>query len=111
MGDFKPTGVNPELVELVREALDAAGHERVRIVVSGGFDAAKIRQFEALGAPVDAYGVGSSLVRGAERLHRRRGACWRASHAPRPGGAINPNPRLERGRVATQPVAHACRSG
>jgi nicotinate phosphoribosyltransferase len=64
MGEFKPTGVTPELVERVRSALDAAGHERVRIVVSGGFDAAKIRQFEELGAPVDAYGVGSSLLRG-----------------------------------------------
>jgi nicotinate phosphoribosyltransferase len=64
MGSFRPTGVNPRLVELVREALDAAGHQRVRIVVSGGFDAAKIRQFEALGSPVDAYGVGSALLRG-----------------------------------------------
>jgi nicotinate phosphoribosyltransferase len=64
MGSFRPTGVNPRLVELVREALDAAGHERVRIVVSGGFDAEKIRQFEALGSPVDAYGVGSALLRG-----------------------------------------------
>ena len=56
--------MNPELVARVREALDAAGHERVKIVVSGGFDAAKIARFEALGAPVDSYGVGSSLVRG-----------------------------------------------
>jgi nicotinate phosphoribosyltransferase len=64
MGSFRPTGVNPRLVELVREALDAAGHQHVRIVVSGGFDAAKIRQFEALGSPVDAYGVGSALLRG-----------------------------------------------
>ena len=37
----------------------------MRIVVSGGFDADKIRRFEELGAPVDAYGVGSSLLRGA----------------------------------------------
>jgi nicotinate phosphoribosyltransferase len=65
MGTFKPTGVNPVLVGRVREALDAAGHEQVRIVVSGGFDAAKIRRFEELGAPVDAYGVGSSLLRGS----------------------------------------------
>ena len=50
---------------MVRDALDAAGFERVRIVVSGGFDAAKIRAFEAAGVPVDAYGVGSSLIRGA----------------------------------------------
>ena len=65
MGAFRPTGVNPVLVERVREALDAAGHEHVKIVVSGGFDAAKIRSFEELGAPVDAYGVGSSLLRGS----------------------------------------------
>jgi nicotinate phosphoribosyltransferase len=64
MGSFRPTGVNPVLVQRVREALDRAGHQRVRIVVSGGFDAAKIREFEELGAPVDAYGVGSSLLRG-----------------------------------------------
>ncbi|MBX5441851.1 MAG: quinolinate phosphoribosyl transferase [Solirubrobacteraceae bacterium] len=58
-------GVQPELVRRVREALDEAGHERVRIVVSGGFDAERIRRFEAEGAPVDVYGVGSSLLRGA----------------------------------------------
>jgi nicotinate phosphoribosyltransferase len=65
MGTFRPTGVNPVLVQRVREALDHAGHGHVRIVVSGGFDAAKIRAFEDLGAPVDAYGVGSSLLRGS----------------------------------------------
>jgi nicotinate phosphoribosyltransferase len=64
LGEFAPTGVNPRLVERVRSALDAAGHERVRIVVSGGFDSQKIRHFEALGAPVDSYGVGSALLRG-----------------------------------------------
>jgi len=58
-------GVNLKLVETVRGALDAAGHERVKIVCSGGFDAARIEAFEAAGAPVDAYGVGSSLIRGA----------------------------------------------
>ena len=58
------TGVNARLVHAVRDALDAAGHQRVRIVVSGGFDAERIRGFEAAGVPVDAYGVGSSLIRG-----------------------------------------------
>ena len=58
------TGVTARLVGLVRDALDGAGHERVRIVVSGGFDAARIGEFEAAGVPVDAYGVGSSLIRG-----------------------------------------------
>jgi len=65
MGDFRPTGVNERLVWKVREALDASGHERVRIVVSGGFTVEKIEQFEGAGVPVDAYGVGSSLIRGS----------------------------------------------
>lgn len=65
MGDFKPTGVNERLVRNVREALDAAGFGHVRIVASGGFTADKIRAFEERGVPVDAYGVGSSLIRGA----------------------------------------------
>jgi nicotinate phosphoribosyltransferase len=63
-GRFDPHGVNPELVRLVRTALDGAGHERVKIVVSGGFNAERIREFERVEAPVDAYGVGSSLLRG-----------------------------------------------
>ena len=65
LGDFRPTGVNERLVWKVRDALDAAGHGAVRIVVSGGFTAEKIRDFEQKGVPVDAYGVGSSLIRGS----------------------------------------------
>jgi nicotinate phosphoribosyltransferase len=60
-----PPGVSPELVGLVRAALDDAGHQRVKIVVSGGFTAEKIAAFEEAGVAVDAYGVGSSLVRGS----------------------------------------------
>ncbi len=95
MGDFKPTGVNIELVERVRAALDGAGHGHVHIVVSGGFDSDKIRSFEKAGAPVDAYGVGSSLVQGANdftadvvRLDGRD--CAKA------GRRFRANPRLER---------------
>ena len=65
MGDFKPAGVNERLVRKVRDALDGDGFERVKIVASGGFTVEKIREFERLGVPVDAYGVGSSLIRGA----------------------------------------------
>jgi nicotinate phosphoribosyltransferase len=65
MGNFKPTGVNERLVRKARGALDAAGFGPVRIVVSGGLTVEKIRAFEEHGAPVDAYGVGSSLIRGA----------------------------------------------
>jgi nicotinate phosphoribosyltransferase len=64
MGGFTPTGVNRRLVEKVRGALDGAGFGDVKIVASGGFTAERIREFEALGVPVDAYGVGSSLIRG-----------------------------------------------
>jgi nicotinate phosphoribosyltransferase len=95
MGDFKPTGVNPQLVRRVRDALDAAGHQRVRIVASGGFDAPRIRHFEALGAPVDSYGVGSSLLRGhndftADVVLVNGRPCAKV------GRRLNPNPRLER---------------
>ena len=64
MGRVKPTGVTPQLVHNVRDALDAAGHQHVRIIVSGGFTVEKIREFEQLGVPVDSYGVGSSLFQG-----------------------------------------------
>ena len=65
MGDFDPRGVNPRLVYKVREALDRDGFEQVRIVVSGGFNAERIREFESKGVPVDSYGVGSSLIHGS----------------------------------------------
>lgn len=65
MGTYKPTGVNPKLVELVRTALDREGFPNVKIVVSGGFNPDRIRQFEAMGVPVDAYGVGSYLMQGS----------------------------------------------
>jgi nicotinate phosphoribosyltransferase len=64
MGTFQPTGVNERLVEKVRAALDDAGHHHVKIVASGGFTVDRITEFETKGIPVDAYGVGSSLIRG-----------------------------------------------
>ena len=95
MGDFKPTGVNRVLVERVRSALDRAGHGSVKIVCSGGFDADKIREFEAWGAPVDSYGVGSSLLRGqtdftADVVRLDGADCAKV------GRRYRPNPRLER---------------
>jgi nicotinate phosphoribosyltransferase len=93
-GDFEPTGVNMRLVRRVRDALDAAGHERVRIVVSGGFDARKIHAFERAGAPVDAYGVGSSLVRG-ENDFTSDVVLVDGRPAGKRGRPYRPNPRLE----------------
>jgi nicotinate phosphoribosyltransferase len=63
-GDPALRGVSAQLVRKVREELDAEGFAEVRIVVSGGFTVDKIGAFEEAGLPVDAYGVGSSLIRG-----------------------------------------------
>jgi nicotinate phosphoribosyltransferase len=70
-------GVNPRLVFIVRQAIDAAWQRwdlppqwvdrardfcrSVKIVVSGGFNPEKIARFEKLAVPVDIYAVGSSL--------------------------------------------------
>jgi len=95
MGGFRPTGVNPRLVEKVRGALDAAGHQDVRIVVSGGFTAARIREFEAAGVPVDAYGVGSSLLRGDNDFTADI-VVVNGRPSAKVGRGYTPNPRLER---------------
>jgi len=68
MGTMAPTGVNPQLVRNVRSALDREGYRQVKIVVSGGFNAERIRAFEEEGVPVDAYGVGSALVKGSNNF-------------------------------------------
>jgi nicotinate phosphoribosyltransferase len=94
LGDFKPTGVNERLVRNVRAALDEAGYERIRIVVSGGFSVDKIREFEAGGVPVDAYGIGSSLIRGSNDF---TGDIVLTDGKPSAkfGRRFRPNPRLE----------------
>lgn len=88
-------GVTTLLARRVRDALDDAGHEHVRIVVSGGFDAEKIARFEAESAPVDAYGVGSSLLRGQNDF---TADVVRVDGRPvaKVGREERPNPRLER---------------
>lgn len=64
MGTFKPNGVCPQLVFNVREALDKEGFSHVRIMVSGGFNAKRIAEFEKMHVPVNVYAVGSSLFDG-----------------------------------------------
>jgi nicotinate phosphoribosyltransferase len=95
MGDFKPTGVNERLVRKVREALDAAGSGHVRIVVSGGFDVERIRAFEECGVPVDAYGVGSSLIRGAANDFTADVVMTDGRPSGKVGRRLRENPRLE----------------
>lgn len=94
MGQFRPTGVCPQLVWNVRRALNHEGYRHVKIVVSGGFTVDKIRHFERGGVPVDAYGVGSSLFQGrfdftADVVRHEGKPCGKV------GRDFRPNPRLE----------------
>ena len=94
MGDFDPRGVNPQLCQLVRRALDREGFEHVKIVVSGGFNVDKIERFEREHVPVDAYGVGSAFFDGnfdftADVVMVEGRPCAKV------GRRYRPNPRLE----------------
>ncbi len=99
MGTFVPTGVNAQLVHNVRDALDAEGFTKVKIVVSGGFDADRIRRFEENGVPTDAYAVGSAFFKGAgsfdftaDIVALDHGEGWKECH--KVGRPERPNPRL-----------------
>jgi nicotinate phosphoribosyltransferase len=63
-------------------------------VASGGFDAAKIEAFERDCVPVDAYGVGSSLLLGANDF---TADIVRVDGRPcaKVGRSESPNPRME----------------
>ncbi len=94
IGMFKPTGVCKELVANVRKALDAEGFNHVKIIVSGGFDEQRVKDFEELGVPVDTYAVGSSFFDGninftADIVRVNGRDCAKA------GRKYNPNPRME----------------
>jgi len=97
MGTFEPTGVNPKLVLSVRRALDEGGFTWVKIIASGGFDVAKITEFEERKIPVDAYAVGSALFDGKYdftadiALLERAGAMTECHKVGRP---YRPNSRL-----------------
>jgi nicotinate phosphoribosyltransferase len=97
MGRFQPTGVNPQLVWNVRNALDAEGFGDVKIVASGGFTPARIRAFEDEGVPVDAYGIGGSAVVGGRRYDFAADVVV-VDGVPRAraGREQRKNPRLER---------------
>ena len=45
-----------------RRLLDEAGFSDVKILASGDLDAARVAELEQLGAPIDGYGVGTSLL-------------------------------------------------
>lgn len=94
MGTFKPTGVCAQLVHNVRNALDENGYSHVKIMVSGGFTAERISDFEAANVPADIYAVGSSLFNGsvnftADIVTQNGRACAKI------GRTYQPNTRLE----------------
>ncbi|NLZ13136.1 MAG: nicotinate phosphoribosyltransferase [Thermotogaceae bacterium] len=61
--DERSLGVCPELVWRARNEFNRIGAGDLKIMVSGGFNAERIKLYERLEVPVDLYGVGSSLLR------------------------------------------------
>jgi nicotinate phosphoribosyltransferase len=95
LGDFAPTGVNPQLVANVRRALDAEGFPHVRVICSGGFNAERITAFERAGVAVDSYAVGSSLLKGAsdytaDVVLREGRPCAKVGRHHRPSDRLEP---------------------
>jgi len=91
-------GVTVDLVKEVRARLDLAGFEKVKIFVSGGISAERIRQFIEQGAPVDGFGVGSYITSASPidftaDIHEINGKPV-AKRGRIPGKT--PNPRLKR---------------
>jgi nicotinate phosphoribosyltransferase len=90
--------VNADLVKEVRARLDLAGFSHVKILVSGGINPDRIKNFIDSGAPVDGFGVGS-YISGARPidftadLHEVEGKPL-AKRGRIPG--VTPNPRLKR---------------
>ncbi|MEA1926637.1 MAG: quinolinate phosphoribosyl transferase [Candidatus Auribacterota bacterium] len=86
-------GVCPELVRNVRRALDQNGFNRVRIAVSGGFTADRIRRFIKEDVPFDMVGVGSSLLK--ERIDFTADVVMvNGKPGAKVGRSYRPNPRL-----------------
>ena len=83
----------------------------MKIVVSGGFTAERITAFESAGVPVDAYGVGSSLLRGANDFTADV-VMVDGRPCGKVGRELRPNPRLSAVRCPHQRhEAHAVEPG
>jgi nicotinate phosphoribosyltransferase len=98
MGAFRPTGVNPQLVWNVRNALDAEGFGEVKIVVSGGLNAARVRLFEEEKAPVDVYAIGSAIVHDGKFDFTGDVVLVDGKPQAKVGRELRPNPKLDRVR-------------
>lgn len=91
---LKINGVCPNLCFLARKIFDENGLKDLKIIVSGGFSAEKIRRFEDLKVPVDVYCIGSSAFKGnydftADIVMVNGKSCAKV------GRKHNPNPRLK----------------
>ncbi len=91
-------GVTIDLVKEVRARLDLAGFNNIKIFISGGFNAERIRQFVEQKAPVDSFGVGSYITSASPidftaDIHEIEGKPI-AKRGRIPGKT--PNPRLKR---------------
>jgi len=95
LGRFRPTGVNPQLVWNVRNALDGEGFGDVQVVVSGGFDSDRVQEFEDEGTPVDAYGIGAAAYRGTFDFTSDV-VLVEGKPQSRAGRQLRENPKLER---------------
>ncbi len=121
-----PKGISPLLVRTVRRALDNAWTSwdlppalvdtardycrRVKIVVTGGFNREKVEYFERARTPVDAYGVGSSLLTNDKETNTdftmdvvRLRLDGRWVDVPKVGRAPSDNPDLRRVNLAELP--------
>ncbi|MFQ3658053.1 MAG: nicotinate phosphoribosyltransferase [Anaerolineae bacterium] len=121
-----PKGVSPLLVRTVRRALDNAWASwnlppslvdvareycrQVKIVVTGGFNREKVEYFERARTPVDAYGVGSSLLANSKETNTdftmdvvriRLDGRW--VDVPKVGRAPSDNPDLRRVNLGELP--------
>jgi nicotinate phosphoribosyltransferase len=94
MQNFKPVGVTPKLVEMTRQTLDKHDYGHVKIIVSGGFTPDRILEFERRQVPVDAYGVGSYLMRGVNAFTADV-VLLEDKPCAKVGRQYTPNPRLE----------------
>lgn len=86
-------GVSVALIKKLRQALDTAGFKHVKIIVSSGFNVAKMQKFEAAQAPVDYYGIGADF---ANNCITFTGDCVKLNQADeaKVGRSYRANPRL-----------------
>lgn len=81
------TGVSAAAIYHVREKLDQAGFDKVKIVASSGFDVTKCKVMADVGAPIDAIGTGSFLP-----------GVWKETYATADIVAYDGKPQIKLGR-------------